>query len=261
MKRQFEKIFILLGLCFLLFASTLSRAAELEAGFEQANKLYELGKYGDAVRAYDKLLALGQASAALYFNRGNALFKQGQIGRAIASYRLARQMAPRDAELQSNLRFARIQARGGVSYHESPWQRWVEALTLNEWTLCAVSAFWLLLGMLAFKEWRPDLGRSLRPGMLATALALIGFGIGLAGSLNRNHFTVSAIVVTGEATVRGSPFEESAEAFKVRDGIELEVIDRQNDWLRVIDPAQRTGWVRADQTLIFGAATPGKAGS
>src|SRR6185436_15071392 len=67
----------------LFMAFTLGlRAADLTPAFEAANKLYEEGKYPDAIAAYDKLLETGNASAALYFNRGNAFLKLGQLGRA-----------------------------------------------------------------------------------------------------------------------------------------------------------------------------------
>src|SRR5947208_2144848 len=91
----------------LLLVALPLRAVDLSAGFEQANKLYEEGKYAAAVDAYTKLLESGSGSEALYFNRGNALFKLGQVGRAIASYRLAEKISPRDPDLRANLQFAR----------------------------------------------------------------------------------------------------------------------------------------------------------
>src|SRR4051794_37318735 len=72
----------------LLLAVAPARAADLPTNFEQANKLYEEGKFAAAADAYNALVESGSASTAIYFNRGNAFFKLGQIGRAIASYRL-----------------------------------------------------------------------------------------------------------------------------------------------------------------------------
>ncbi len=80
--------------------------------FDAANKLYEEGKYADAANAYDKLLTNGTVSEAIYFNRGNAWFKAGQVGRAIASYRQARLLAPRDSALRANLQLGEDAARG-----------------------------------------------------------------------------------------------------------------------------------------------------
>ncbi|MDB6109938.1 MAG: tetratricopeptide repeat protein [Pedosphaera sp.] len=235
----------------LLLAVGPIRAADLSASFEQANKLYEEGKFAAAVDAYNTLLETGRASTAIYFNRGNAFFKLGQVGRAIASYRLAEQISPRDPDLQANLRFARTQARGGTQYRKDLWHRWLGALTLNEWTLLTAAAAWLLLGLLAIAQWRPELGRKMRNWLVTAGLTVFLLGISLVGALNNGYFTTTAIVITGEAEVRNGPLDESQTAFKVRDGVELNVLDRKDDWLEVVDPAQRSGWVRQSQMLIF----------
>src|ERR1700722_13167815 len=86
--------FYVAGLIFTLAAT--GREMRAADGFESANILYDEGKYAEAAAGYDQLIAEGKVSAALYFNRGNALFKEGQIGRAIASYRQAQLLAPRD---------------------------------------------------------------------------------------------------------------------------------------------------------------------
>jgi tetratricopeptide (TPR) repeat protein len=234
-----------------LLAALPLRATDLASGFDQANKLYEEGKYAAAADAYDKLSASGTASEALYFNRGNALFKAGQLGRAIASYRLAAQLAPRDPDLRANLQFARTQARGGSPYRADPWQRYLETLTVNEWTLLAAAALWLMFALLALAQWRPELRRALRPWFLASSLAVLLLGISLGAVLVNTCFTTFAIVVVGEADVRNGPLDESASAFKVRDGAELTVLDRKDDWLQILDSGQRVGWLRQNQVLIL----------
>jgi tetratricopeptide (TPR) repeat protein len=224
-------------------------AADVVSGFEQANKLYEEGKYSLAAKAYDKLIEGGGVSEAIYFNRGNALFKLGQIGRAIASYREAQQLAPRDPDVRANLQFARSQARGGEPYREGLWQRYLEFFTINEWTLLTVAALWIFFALLATGQLRPD--RGLRRWYLVAALAILLPGISLACDLATDYFTTTAIVVTGEAEVRNGPLDESQTAFKVRDGAELNVLDRKDDWLQVLDAGQRVGWLRQNQVLII----------
>ena len=75
-----------------------ARAGADSASFDQANRLYEQGKYADAIVAYRGLLGQKQSSAALYFNLGNAFFKSGNTGEAIINYRLAQRLAPRDPD-------------------------------------------------------------------------------------------------------------------------------------------------------------------
>ena len=69
-----------------LLSPLLARTEISGSAFESANKLYEEGKYSEAATAYARLLQTGETSPALYFNLGNAFFKSGQIGRAIAAF-------------------------------------------------------------------------------------------------------------------------------------------------------------------------------
>src|SRR5208283_2864410 len=66
-------------LLLLLGAMTL-RAEPAPEAFNQANRLYEQGKYTQAAAAYEKITRAGTVSPALYFNLGNAWLKGGQIG-------------------------------------------------------------------------------------------------------------------------------------------------------------------------------------
>jgi tetratricopeptide (TPR) repeat protein len=240
----------LITLCMALAALTL-RGAEAVAGFDDGNKLYEEGKYVEAVKAYDQLLDHGQASAALYFNRGDALFKLGQMGRAIASWRQAQELSPRDADVKANLQFARTQARGGVPYHGDLWTRFVGLHSLNEWTLMTAVACWAFFGLLALGQWRPELARKWRTWLIVSGAATVLLGVCLAGAISGDYLTTTAIVTAGEADVRNGPLEESQSIYKVRDGVELEVTDRKDNWLQVVDSAQRMGWIRQDQVLVF----------
>ncbi len=239
----------------LLLAPTVLRAADLSGNFETANKLYEQGKYSDALAAYDQLLQNG-VSEALLFNRGNALFKLGRFGRAIESYRVAQEIAPRDSELRSNLDFVRTRARGGTPYHTERWHVWLGSLSLNEWTILTVAAFWILFLLLVLVQWRRELAARLRSPIFAALAAFLIFAIGLGIELSANYFSPSAIVVTGETDIRNGPFDEAPSLYKVRDGAELTILDRKDNWLQVTDSAQRLGWIRSDQVILFNPAAP-----
>jgi tetratricopeptide (TPR) repeat protein len=243
-----------------LFACFGARAEDLYSAFDSANQLYDSGKFAEAAAAYDKLLASGDASEALYFNRGNALFRLGQTGRAIASYLQARRLAPRDADLRANLQIARTRARGGQQYQVERWRSLFDRLTLNEWTALLVVAFWALFLLLALIQWRPALKPALRNSCLGAGTAVFLLGICFAVALNLDYLSSSVVVIAGEAEVRNGPLDEAPSNFKVRDGAELTVLDRKGGWLEVADAVQRTGWLRRDQILALDPTAPAKPG-
>ena len=90
----------------LLFAKPSVAATE---AMVTANRLYEDGQFAQAAQAYQQLADQGFADSALFFNLGNAYFKQGDYGRAILNYRRAEQLAPRDEDIAANLALARAQ--------------------------------------------------------------------------------------------------------------------------------------------------------
>ena len=95
-----------LFLLFFLIAVPLP-AAPPNAEFEQANKLYEQGKFKEAAAAYQTLIDRGAESPTIYYNLGNAWYKAGQNGRAVAAYLHTERLAPRDPNVRFNLNFVR----------------------------------------------------------------------------------------------------------------------------------------------------------
>lgn len=218
-------------------------AADNTAAFEAANKLYEQGQYSEAVTAYNALLAAGEKSAAVQFNLGNAHFKAGQVGYAIAHYRAAQELAPRDPDIRANLQFARDLVAGGQAEPVEFWRRAVNTLTLNEWSGLVMVALWGWLILLTLARWQPRLRNSFR-GYTAT-LGVVGFLLAgvLALAAQQRWSSQVAVIIVPEAVVRFGPLEESQSAFTARDGTELQVLDSKSGWLQVGDQQGRLGWV------------------
>jgi hypothetical protein len=223
-------------------------AEELAGAFDAANRLYEQGKFTEAVSAYEKIIQRGLVSPALYYNLGNASFKAGQTGRAIAAYRQATRMAPRDPELRANLQFVRNQIQG-PTLRPGWWWRWLEALTLNEWTVLASAVFWIWLLLLILVQWRPGLKPGLRSSIRGGGIATVLICLCLAAVLYGSRLTRAGVVVAEQATVHNGPLEESPGSFTLHDGAEVAVLDEKGGWLRVSAGNKRSGWVRHDQVM------------
>jgi tetratricopeptide (TPR) repeat protein len=229
------------------------RAADAAADFAAANELYATGKFAGAAAAYETMLQRDGQSAAVLFNCGNAEFKSGHLGKAIAAYRQAELLTPRDAELRANLAFVRNQVQG-ATLRESRWQAWVGSLTLNEGALLTAVCFWALFALLIARQLRPALAPKLY-GVTRLAAALTVFAGAVLAAQAANHFNSPVAVVTAaEATARSGPFDDAQSAFTAHDGAELRVLDRHDQWVQAADGAGKIGWFGPQQVTVLPGA-------
>jgi tetratricopeptide (TPR) repeat protein len=228
-------------------------ASDITADFSAANKLYAEGKFSEAAGAYEKILQSGAQSPALFFNSGNAEFKAGHLGKAIAAYRRAELLSPREAELRANLAYARNQVQGATQ-RPARWQNWVGSLTLNEGALVTAVCFWAVFGLLIARQLRPALAPRLRTATrLAVGLAI--FSAAVLGVQAAEHFSKSVAVVTEDnVTARSGPFAEAQGIFTARDGAELKVLDRHDDWVQVSNSSGKIGWLNTGQVEVLPGA-------
>ena len=243
-----------------LFArpSTTAREAMLTA-----NQLYEAGRFAQAAQAYEQLADQGYAGSALFFNLGNAYFRQGDLGRAILNYRRAQRLAPRDGDIETNLRIARAQAVGQLEADEESGPgdspdglplgmasdalgRW---LTLNELAMGALAA-WILFMLLLLLFMSARTGSTWKRGLkvaLAASALVLALGVFALGSYLITDQTESeGVVVAAEVNVTSGPGVQYPAELALQSGAEIELVERRGSWVRLALPGgELEGWVPA----------------
>lgn len=225
--------------------------AEPGAVFDEAARLYAQGRAAEAAARYDALLAQGVVTPSVLFNQGNAWLQADQVGRAIASFRQARRLAPRDAEILEGLNRARARVGNGDAAARAPGPAagWMTLLTANEWAAGALAGVWLWFGLLAARRSVPRIRESTRS--LTWCLAALTLGTAVcAWRTGGRPGLGDAVVVVPEATVRFGPLEESQLAFRLPNGAEVRLSDRKGDWVQVRDGAGRAGWMPSAQVAV-----------
>jgi len=244
----------ILSLLFLLLLTVTSPAADVSTGFDAANRLYEQGKFSEAASAYEQVIQSGTVSPALYFNLGNAFFKAGQLGRAIAAYRAAEKIAPRDPDVRANLQFVRGRVQNpAISVSTNRWQQWLATLTINEWAMFTAVVLWVWMALLVLLQFRPALKQSLRTAIWCGGVATLAFG-GCLGAAWSSHSDRTVIVIAQDVVLHNGPLDEAPTGATIHDGAELNVLDTKNDWLQVRVDNQRVGWLKRDQVVLASGA-------
>jgi tetratricopeptide (TPR) repeat protein len=233
----------------LLLLAGSSYSAPITVEFDQANRLYEEGKFQEAAGAYAKIVASGSQSPSLYFNLGNAQFKAGHIGDAIVAYRRAEWMNPRDPDVRANLLFARQQVPN-PTMKVSRLQRGIGMLTTNEWALLAVVPVWGWFGLLIARQLRPSLKPALRTATLTMGAASLLACAALAIVLGVHHTERIVVVTSPNAVARFGPFVESPNSFTAGDGAELSLRDAKDDWFQVSDGGRAIGWIKTNAVVV-----------
>lgn len=236
---------LFLILCFCCMVPS-ARGAGQGTDFAGANQLYEKGDYKGAIRAYQELISRDPKSASpnILFNLGNACFKNAQPGWAIAYYRQAAALAPRDPDIQANLRYARDSIT--TTFQEPPYHRLLTWFRLDEITFVVVLFWWVLLLLIAARllvqaKEGGSLSRiRITPGVIKAVLICFVFSsLFLAWAFSYQRRSIAVLV--RETAVRYGPLEESQTAFTLREGAEMPVLDQRKGWVQIGDAA-RQGW-------------------
>lgn len=233
--------------------STADPEAAVRLAFREANERYRDGQFDPAVHGYLDALGRGYESGALCYNLGNALLKLGRTGEALWAYLRAERLIPRDADLRTNLEYARsLLPRAAEVSVESP--RIIRWATLGgRWTTRELLAAWLLwwwaaCGCWGLRGWwegpRPLVTPLAWASSLAAAVLLVAVGT--------QHVAVdrvaTAVAVGDGMPVRFAPQETGTTYFTVPEGAVLRVLQRRDGWMQIRRADGRTGWM-AEQAL------------
>jgi tetratricopeptide (TPR) repeat protein len=243
-----------IGLCFVMMLGlpALSFGDDgTQALFEKANNYYSKNKYKEAVSTYNQLLKSGESSAIVYYNLGNAFYKDGDIASALLYYEKAHKLSPGDEDINFNIRFAN--ARTTDKIDEAPelflskwWRGVILAVSADTLGIVAIVLFLFGSGLLVFYFF--SVSGSIKKFSFFSGLALFFLGIVsiIIGGSQVGYFNSNkqAIVFTSSVSVKGSPADKANTVFVIHDGTKVNVLDNANGWLRIKLANGNEGWLK-----------------
>ncbi len=219
--------------------------------FKEGNALYEEGRYAEAQDAYLSAIDNGYISASVYYNLGNAFFKNNQNPQAILAYERARIIDPRDEQIQRNIAYSRmfcpdkINSMFDGTFFGNFWG-FLRFFTYSEVRYTTIALFglmaiFLFIHIISIKKKRRILRR------IATIFGILGV---LALSvyitkMNDRWLLNAAIVLEPETDVMSSPTDSGELLFTINPGTKVVILEKYEDHRRIAIEDGREGWIES----------------
>lgn len=221
----------------------------LTALFTEANTQYAEGNYAEAITDYQQVLA-DNPTAEVYYNLGNAYFKQGELAQSILAYERALRLRPSYKDAKYNLEFAQSRIVDNIedtnSFFLSNWLKAIRNIWSEQvWMWVSIALFLLTLaGALCFAfshvTW-------LRKTAFYTAIVALVISIAAcanAGSLHRRDTErAEAVITQGIVNAKSSPDRSGTDLFTLHEGTKVVIKEQLGNWCN-ISVGNNIGWIQ-----------------
>lgn len=241
-----------LFLCVLLMGnvSAVAESVSSRTVFEEGNAHYQSGDFAAAERSYRRLLDQGIESAAVYYNLGNACFKQKRLGEAIYYWEKARRKRPGDMDIRENLQFANLLIVDRIDIPEDPLPVRILSSAVHLLTIVQESTLVQILFVTAnflFGFYRltrkPRAAFWTLTGSLAAFLLMLLFAGSLGWKIYDAGHHRDGVIVDQKVDIRSGPSPENITVVTVHEGVMVQVRGETNGWYQISLPNGWTGWL------------------
>jgi tetratricopeptide (TPR) repeat protein len=255
-----QNLFISL-LTLLLMTSTASgifAQADPEELWEQGNQAYTAGNYPEAIQLYDSISRQGYASARLFYNLGNAYYKENQIGRAILYYNRAQRLDPGNADIRHNLSIAGASVRDRIDvvpeFFLKTWsKRLMYTLGGDTWAVLSLVFFGFALALVLL--YLLGTRTSVRKAGFYGAILCLALAIGtlLFASIQRRKLLHpdEAIVMITAAPVKSEPNQASRDVFVLHEGTKVRIDNSVGEWREIVLSDGNRGWIEQKSIALI----------
>ena len=248
---------LLLALPLLLTTAADARADSLSDVFARGNAAHARGDYAAAAREYEALVESGIDDPDVCFDLASAYGALGKYGQAIRYFQRALRLAPGDDGAREGLRLARqalgerqAQARGEAIVVDRPplTEALFAAFTSDGLAIALLVSIWLATALfLVLPSLRAE---ALRLGVgIASALALalaVFSALGVGAKADWGRAGQRAVVLREGVAMREGPDDAARLTGELAEGEGVRVLARSGSYARVVARGEQTGYVRSE---------------
>ena len=249
MKTNLYIVFLILGFAVNSFGDELLQKAE---------KAYDSKNYKEAIVNYEKLVTDGFKSYQLYFNLGNAYYRNNELGKSIYYYELARKVNPNDEDVRINLGIASAKTIDKIDSKENFFISAVKtnllsSFTTNTWAWFTIAALGVacLLFFIYVNSTTLFIKRFsflLSCVLVITFLVTYFLGYSALKSKVENKF---AIITAKEVKIMNEPTTTANSKFSLHEGTKIRVVENNGSWLLIKLDNGNEGWLKVGDVGII----------
>lgn len=257
--KSLRKVVTVVTLLLSLGASMNIQAKDLDSLWTAGVQAYTDGKFSDASAAWTSIEESGQKSAKLYYNLGNAWFKQGNYPKAILNYERALRLDPSYSDARYNLEFTSNFVQDKIEpvpefILKSVARKVCYVMGSNAWAVIflVLLAAALMMGLLFL------LGSSVgkrRAGFYCGIVLLLLSAGALSFSIWQKSDSVktdTAIVMSPVSSVKSSPSSGSSkDLFVIHEGTKVTILDEVGSWKNIALADGRQGWITSNELEVI----------
>lgn len=257
--KSLRKVVTVVTLLLSLGASMNIQAKDLDSLWTAGVQAYTDGKFSDASAAWTSIEESGQKSAKLYYNLGNAWFKQGNYPKAILNYERALRLDPSYSDARYNLEFTSNFVQDKIEpvpefILKSVARKVCYVMGSNAWAVIflVLLAAALVMGLLFL------LGSSVgkrRAGFYCGIVLLLLSAGALSFSIWQKSDSVktdTAIVMSSVSSVKSSPSSGSSkDLFVIHEGTKVTILDEVGSWKNIALADGRQGWITSNELEVI----------
>ena len=218
--------------------------------FDEANALYNDGKYAEAIDKYESILGTDVHSAELYFNLANANYKLNNVAPSIYYYEKALLLKPNDKDIQNNLAYAQNMTIDAIDkVPEVGFARItkniVNTFSADTWAIIAVVG--VILFVLIFLTYHFSYRTTKKRIAFVSSVIILFIALfSVAMAFQKSTLEKKdnpAIIYVQESRVKTDPNQTSEEVFRLHEGTKVKVLETYEDWKKIQLADNSTGWV------------------
>lgn len=233
-------------------------ADDLHLVFDEANLLYQQGKYEQAIDNYQNIIDEGLESGPLYFNLGNAYYKLNQLGAARLNYERATEFLKNDEDLEENINLLKLRLVDQID--PTPkfilnvwWDQIVDFIVIDGLIWIVAGLFWLVIVVFSIRYYYRSRGRGDRLNLIFMSVMtlFILFTLISVQKIYNLETEQYGIIMKSTVTSLAEPKPGATEVFILHEGTKIKIERIANDWFEIRLEDGKTGWLEGSDLEII----------